>query len=236
MFLPLLAPQPVVCLDPGHTSEVGSGTRGRRLTELHFAWVVAKDLESKLKASGVKVVLTKQSEGERVTNRRRSDVANASGASLFLRLHCDAATNSGSTIYYPDRQGRAGGKVGPALTLLPGIRRAALAFHKGYSGYVTKRGLRDNGLKSDVYTAIGAKQGALTGSVWTQVPVVLVEMVVLTNPRDERFAETRRDVIVGGLYAGTMAVLRNPPIREMPRHYEGRFKGGGSPSSALAGR
>ena len=223
MFLPLLPPPPVVCLDPGHTSEVGSGTRGKRLTELHFAWIVAKDLQQRLEEEGVKVVLTKRSETERVTNRRRSDIANASGASLFVRLHCDAATNSGSTTYYPDRQGRAGEKVGPSRELLALNNVIAPVFHRAYAGYVTKRGLKDNGLKSDIYTAIGAKQGALTGSIWTRVPVVLVEMVVLTNPKDERFAEslTGRRVIVEGLYAGTMAVLRLP-LRTAPPEPSGK--------------
>ena len=209
-LLPFLsAPKPVVCIDPGHTSEVGSGTRGKRLTELRFAWDVAVDLRARLLADGVTVVMTKSRIDERVTNHRRSDIANASGAALFVRLHCDAATNSGSTTYYPDRQGRAQGKIGPSREVLATTRRLAPAFHRAYAQTVRAGGLVDNGLKSDIYTAIGSKQGALTGSIFSHVPVVLVEMVVLTNPRDEAFALSKRGraTIVSGLEAGTLAAL-----------------------------
>ena len=30
-----------VCIDPGHPSEVGEGTRGKRITEMKAAWKVA---------------------------------------------------------------------------------------------------------------------------------------------------------------------------------------------------
>ena len=206
---PLFALQPVICIDPGHTSEVGSGTRGKRLTELRFAWDVAVDLRTRLQSRGIKVVMTKNRIDERVTNHRRSEIANASGAWLFVRLHCDAATNSGSTTYYPDRQGRAQGTVGPSREVLTATRRLAPIFHAAYAGTIRQGGLVDNGLKSDIYTAIGAKQGALTGSIFTKVPVVLVEMVVLTNPKDEAFALSKRgrETIVRGLESGTLAVI-----------------------------
>ncbi len=52
--------------------------------------------------------------------------------------------------------------------------------------------LKDNGLKSDIETSVGSKQKALTGSIYSEVPVVLVEMCVLTNHHDEALVSTEK--------------------------------------------
>ncbi len=87
----------VICVDPGHTSETSEGTASRdgRLTERHVNWVVGERLKRLLEADGATVKMTKQTEGQTVTNRRRAEIANTAGARLFLRLHCDAGNQSG---------------------------------------------------------------------------------------------------------------------------------------------
>ena len=180
-----------VCIDPGHPSEVGSGTRGRHFSETHVAWVVAKKLESILAAKGVNVVLTKHSENQMVRNKDRAIVANQCHADLMLRLHCDASKGTGFTTYYPDRQGKQQGVTGPSKTLIARIAPIANSFHAvlqhDLNGF-----LKDNGLKSDIKTAVGSKYGALIGSIYSTVPVVLVEMCVLTNPHDETLVSTSK--------------------------------------------
>ena len=104
-----------ICIDPGHPSEVGEGTRGKKLTEIRAAWLVAKRLEALLKAAGHEVKLTKASEKEFVKNRKRAEIANAFGADLLVRLHCDSEGGTGFWTYFPDRQGTdATGKRGPS--------------------------------------------------------------------------------------------------------------------------
>jgi len=49
----------------------------------------------------------------------------------------------------------------------------------------------DRGLMTDRQTAIGKRQGALTGSIYSQVPVLLIELAVLTNPKDEKFLASK---------------------------------------------
>src|SRR5687768_16406655 len=49
----------VVCIDPGHPSEVGVGTQGKKLTELKAVWVQAQMLKQRLEKRGIKVVMTK---------------------------------------------------------------------------------------------------------------------------------------------------------------------------------
>ncbi len=175
---------PTLCIDPGHPSEVGLGTRGRHISEVKLAWQVAKRLEAEMKSRGWRVVVTKHSEGERVTNRKRAEIANACHADLMLRLHCDAASGTGFTVFYPDRQGRINGTQGPSKELLREVRPIAERFHESLS-HELRGFLRDNGLKSDIRTQVGAHHGALIGSIFSKVPVVLVEMCVLTNRTDE---------------------------------------------------
>jgi N-acetylmuramoyl-L-alanine amidase len=180
---------PVVVIDPGHPSEVSSGRAAQHGTnETEVAWAVALKLRAALEARGFEVVLTKSREDELVRNRDRAEVANRARARLMVRLHCDASVESGFAVYYPDRAGRArDGKAGPGRAVIEGSRRAARALHaamaEGLGG-----ALRDNGVRTDYQTKVGREQGgALTGSIYSEVPVVTVEMVVLSDAGDAEF-------------------------------------------------
>ena len=199
----------VVCIDPGHPSEVGMGTQGKKLTEIHAAWVEANLLKSLLEKHGVRVVMTKNREGERVSNRRRAEIANRAKAHLMIRLHCDAASGSGFTNYYPAQPGKVGSVSGPSKWVIAESRRKATAFHLVMAKALSGR-LKNNGLRGDRATHIGAKQGALTGSIFSHVPVLLCEMVVLTNPKDEAFLTSRagRNQMAQALYKGVLAALK----------------------------
>jgi N-acetylmuramoyl-L-alanine amidase len=139
-----------------------------------------------LRAKGFRVVLTKDREEQMVTNRKRATISNEAHADLLVRLHCDAGNKSGFAVYYPDRQGTAGGVTGPSQQVLNATLPIAQRFYKALTREMNGA-LTNRGLLSDTKTAIGAKQGALTGSIFSTRPVVLVEMVVLTNPKDEAF-------------------------------------------------
>lgn len=200
---------PTVVIDPGHPSEVGVGTQGRRVSELQVAWDVAKELRQVLEERGYRVVMTKSALRERVTNRRRAEIANAARASLMVRLHCDASSGRGFSVYYPDRQGTVDGVTGPSKRVLaktaPLARRFYAAMAKELEGKLPSEGLR-----TDRQTAVGGRQGALTGSIYSRVPSVLVEMVVLTNPKDEAFILSRsgRRSMVRALAGGVDAALK----------------------------
>ncbi len=181
----------VVCLDPGHTSETSAGTVSRdgKLTERHVNWLVAQRVTALLEAEGATVVPTKTHESQVVTNRHRAEIANAAHANLLLRLHCDSGEQSGLATYYPDRQGTRFGVTGPAPYVIFVSRRAALIFHPAVIAALNGE-LRDAGIKGDSQTAIGGKQGALTGSIFSHVPALTVEMCVLTNAHDYGFIRT----------------------------------------------
>jgi len=181
----------VVCVDPGHASETSRGTESRdgKLTELHVNWVVSQTLQRLLEGAGATVVLTKQREMQVVTNRRRAEIANAAHAKLFLRLHCDAGEQSGLATYYPNRQGTRFGVTGPSRAVMISSRIAAEIFQPAVIAAL-HGSLRDAGIKGDSKTGVGGKQGALTGSIFSQVPALTVEMCVLTNAHDYKFIRT----------------------------------------------
>jgi N-acetylmuramoyl-L-alanine amidase len=179
-----------VCIDPGHPSEVNSGkTVQNGTTETHIDWVVAQKLRKALVDMGYAVVMTKSSENELVKNKDRALKANEAKADLTVRLHCDSSPDSGYALYYPDTQGAAQGKTGPTADVMSRSKSAAELLDKGMVS-VLAGALKNGGVRGDSKTLIGSKQGALTGSIFSEVPVVTIEMVVLSNTADAAFIKT----------------------------------------------
>lgn len=179
----------IICIDPGHPSEVASGKNMQNGTsEAHIDWAIATKLRDVLESEGYEVVLTKTAEDELVRNKDRALIANRANAALMIRLHCDASAERGYAVYYPDRKGRAkDGSTGPTQDVIEASRRAAGAVHSAMAENLSDA-LNDNGVRTDNDTKVGREQGgALTGSIFSDVPVVTIEMVVLSDAQDAEF-------------------------------------------------
>jgi N-acetylmuramoyl-L-alanine amidase len=198
-----------VCIDPGHPSEKNDGlTLTNGLREASVNWQIAVLLERELKNDDrIEIVLTKKTEAEFVTNEKRAAVANDAHADLFLRLHADAGSSSGFTLYHPRKEGSVHGTTGPDPDVLRRSAAAATLFHKAFAAAL-EGSLKDNGVRGDEETFIGGHQGALTGSIFSKVPTVLVEMVFLTNPTDAEWIkkESNQILMAKALAAGVRAV------------------------------
>lgn len=203
----------VIVIDPGHPSEVASGRNEQNGTnETRVAWTVAVRLKQLLEESGFEVVLTKSAEDELVRNKDRALIANRARASLMVRLHCDASVERGYAVYFPDRPGTAkDGTVGPSRSVIEESRRAAHSIHDAMRE-VLEGHLNDNGVRTDYQTKVGRAQGgALTGSIFSEVPVVTVEMVVLSDAADAEFIKSEAgqqrmaEALAGGIarFVGT---------------------------------
>lgn len=180
----------VVCIDPGHPSETSAGNVLQNgTTEVHIVWVIGLKLKALLEAEGIKVVMTKAKEAEVVTNKERALIANQAKAAVMIRLHCDASTDSGYAVYSPDRQGAVQGVTGPTQEIIARSKVAADMVHIGMAREL-EGVLKDGGVRGDSKTFVGSKQGALTGSIFSEVPAVLIEMVVLSNKGDAEFIKT----------------------------------------------
>lgn len=177
----------VICIDPGHPSETARGASAHGLVENTLNWQVGQRLERRLRARGIRVVMTKQAINQLVTNRERAEIANRNGAALLLRLHCDAGGGSGYTWYYPDRSGTKYGVTGPPRSVQKASRNAAYVMNEAMKP-VLRPYLRANPIKTDAATGVGGRQGGvLTGSIFARVPTALIEMCYITQNRDARF-------------------------------------------------
>ena len=188
----LAAPAPIICIDPGHPSETSDGAASRGLSENRLNWQVALRLKARLAKMGIASVMTKNSENQNVTNRRRAEIANGANAYkrpcvLFIRLHCDEGGGRGFTWYYPDRAGRKGGVVGPPREVQTESRRAVMILNEAMKP-VLRGSLAPNPIKTDAATFVGGKQGGvLTGSIYSRVPTALLEMCFINRAADAHF-------------------------------------------------
>jgi N-acetylmuramoyl-L-alanine amidase len=201
----------LVCLDPGHPSENNDGgelTNGLR--EVTVNWEVAQLLRRDLESDGFTLVMTKESESQFVTNKDRAEIANRAQADLFLRLHADAGKATGFTVYYPRKQGTAHGVTGPGADVLRTSKSAAQAFHAAFVQALRGQ-LKDNGLRGDEESFIGGKQGALTGSIFSKVPTILVEMIFLTTTQDAEWIKqsSNKKLMAQAIAEGVRAVRSN---------------------------
>ena len=201
----------VVCIDPGHGLKT-IGAEGKHLKEYLICWKMALRLKAELQRQGITVVLTKTSAEENVESKARAEVANAAHADLFLRLHCDAVPDTGIATFYPDRKGTKDGVRGPDQKIISSSHRAARAFHAALLASLAGA-LRDRGIRTDNQTQVGRQLGgALTGSIYSHVPVLLIEMCVLTNRKDEAFlaSEAGQQKLTRALAAGVVASIKQP--------------------------
>jgi len=169
-------------------------------------WAVAQKLRGLLEGAGYQVVVTKLVEEELVTNRQRAEIGTLHHADIIVRLHCDAGSHRGTATFYPDRTGTKWGVTGPSQEVIDGSRGLAEALHPAMIASLGP-GWSDLGIKGDSKTAVGSQQGALTGSIFSLLPVVTVEMVVITQADQEAFiaSEDGRNRMARALAAGIEA-------------------------------
>ena len=199
----------IVCIDPGHPSETSDGASANGLSENTLNWNVAVRLTKKLDKAGIRWVITKNKLHQRVTNKRRAEIANGANpyktaTSAFIRLHCDEGSGSGFDWYYPDRAGRKGGVTGPTKSVQQYSRALAWTMNDAMKP-VLKGHLKSNPIKTDAATFVGGKQGGvLTGSIYSKVPTALIEMCFINKKNDARFIASAvgQDKMANALLAG----------------------------------
>ena len=202
-------PQFIVCIDPGHPSETSAGANANGVSENTMNWNVAVRLANKLNKAGIPYVLTKTKIKQKVTNKRRAEIANGANpykkpTSAFIRLHCDVGGGEGFEWYYPDRAGRKDGVTGPSKIVQQNSRALAWTMNDAMKP-ILKGHLKSNPIKTDAATFVGGKQGGvLTGSIYSKVPTALIEMCFINKKKDARFiaSEKGQEKMADALLAG----------------------------------
>ena len=93
--------------------------------------------------------------------------------------------------------------TGPSAAVREASKQAAFAMHAGMLDVLSAAMLHDNGVKGESATFVGGKQGVLTGSIFSKVPTVTVEMAVLSNRHDAAFISSENGRQTNGTGAGT---------------------------------
>jgi N-acetylmuramoyl-L-alanine amidase len=165
----------VVVIDPGH------GTRNARVgayKEAETNLAVALKVKEDLSQLGIRAVLTHDRLGQNLgaknpeqDNRIRAEMANRLHAALMVRLHCDASSGEGGVFYPRLHQNHVIARESriAASYMSKELRKARIPGNTGI-------------IKGDESTMVGGRQGGLlTGSKYSRVPVVLIEILPLNR-------------------------------------------------------
>lgn len=154
-------------------AKVSSGTSGciTGLAEYELNLIVALKLKAELITRGYKVVMIRETNDVDISNRERAEMANCSGAEIFLRIHADSSTDSsmsGASVLYPSPSN-------PYVAYLSADSRA-LAQAVG----------------TDMCEAAAARfrgivvNDTMSGINWCTTPVAIIEMGFMSNPEEDR--------------------------------------------------
>ena len=204
----------VVCIDPGHQSHSdtktepigpGSTVRKPRITggstgtftgapEYETVLQIATNLQHRLEAAGVTVVMTRTTNDVNLSNSERAQMANAAGANLLIRLHADSSTDEnlcGASTIYPTA-------VTWTKPIAASSQRAAMSIE---SALVKRTRAVDLGT---------AERGDLAGFNFSTVPAVLVAVGFPSNRVEDRLlvSPNYQDQVAQGLADGALGFLK----------------------------
>lgn len=205
-----------IVLDPGHSPQTDPSQRDPATglyvedyendPEMDNAYTAATKIESKLKAKGYNVVLTKNSADDKLDLGTRAQRANAAHGALVVTLHSDPGIGSGF-LMYPDTNSQREPGTGPRTDGTNGLihpeiekpsEQAAKAMAtviagEGESGYVAKSFQDEYG--ADGLTGNGLNKGNTpVETILMSTPEVYSEVPQNVLPSD-RFATAMTDAI-----------------------------------------
>ena len=180
-----------IAIDAGHqargnfaTEPVGPGSSTRKAKvaggatgvashapEYKLTLAVSKKLQKELKARGYKVYMIRTKNNVNISNKKRAQLANKSGADIYIRIHADSSNSravTGASGLYPSKANRYVSKLSAKSKKLSSCL---------LKSYCKKTKIRNRGLVA---------RDDLTGTNWSKIPVSLIEMGFLSNPSEDR--------------------------------------------------
>lgn len=199
----------IICIDAGHQAKgnyekepiapssdvmkekTSAGTAGvaTGTPEYKVNLAVSLKLRDALEAHGAKVIMTRGTDDVDMGNVERAQIANSSGADISVRIHADGSNNR---------------QIKGMLVLCPGdkyvndsqlLMKSRIAAQRVLDGMVAATGAISRGIMV---------RDDMTGFNWSTVPVILVEMGMMTNDEEDRLLNTPeyQDKIVKGIMDG----------------------------------
>ena len=181
-----------VCIDPGHQQHgiseqepngPGSSVMKAKLTtgtsgcvtgnvEYQVNLDVSLKLQAELVSRGYGVVMIRTTNDCPLSNAERAQVANASGAQVFVRVHCNSLDNSAVTGIINYAPSAANPYLNADLVNKSNSLAALLA-----DRMCARTGAQNRGVLQD---------DGMTGINWCTIPVAIVEMGFMSNPTEDQ--------------------------------------------------
>ena len=175
-------------VEPGGTSGVATGRE-----EAVVTLEIAQQLAAKLRDAGVTVVMVRDDNEQTYSSEQRAAIANAAGADIFVRLHCDGSEDPGLRGF---------------STLIPGyndwtasiVDSSAQAASIMHPIVVAETGAPDMGV---------VERYDLAGFNFCEVPSVLFEMGFMSNYDEDLLLSdpVYQDTMAQALCDATLAYL-----------------------------
>lgn len=150
----------IVVIDPGHGGSDPGAVGPTKLYESHVAWKIACMVADILMQRGITVILTRNGD-ERISLDKRVQIANKSGAVLFISIHINSSSNpkaTGTEVYAYSKASEGNILAGKILNHL-----------------VQAINLPNRGIKYDRLQVVAT----------TKMPACLVEVAFINNPVEE---------------------------------------------------
>lgn len=153
-------------------AKVASGTSGSvsGLQEYELTLQVSLKLRDELESRGYQVVMIRETNDVDISNAERAEIANTSGAEIFLRIHANGSDDS---------------SVKGALTMAP------TSGNPYVSNIAAESQTLANTILDTYCAATGFKKRTvmevdnMSGINWCTIPVTIVEMGFMSNPEDD---------------------------------------------------
>lgn len=179
-------------------AKVAGGTSGisTKIPEYQLTLDISLLLKQELIERGYQVIMIREQNEVNISNAERADIANRSGADIFVRIHANGDNNpsvSGALTIAPSQNNRYVKEIAADSRKL-----SENVIH----AYCKATGFQNRGvLTSDTMSGIN----------WCKIPVTIIELGFMTNPAEDKAMQTpaTQSRMVSGIADGIDAYFQS---------------------------
>lgn len=152
--------------------KVSSGTSGiaSGVPEYKLNLIIAKKVQKELIKRGYRVYMIRTSNDVNLSNKKRADMANKSGADIFIRIHADSIANSSTT---------------GASTLYPSKKNPYVSSLSSCSYTLSKAIINNYCKRTGIKNRGAIARDDMSGINWCKLPVTIIEMGFMSNRKED---------------------------------------------------